>query len=124
MSALDYSAYGGGKYVYLPTIKGGETIDVHIREIREIRTGLDKFHFHIKEDVKDKDGNKIIVNDKPIQADKSLNYHIECELMDGKILSVTSLAAFIQIFVKNKIQDGEHLQITHRDKGVWEIVKL
>jgi len=34
MSALDYSAYGGGKYVYMPKI--GESLEVKIKEIREV----------------------------------------------------------------------------------------
>ncbi len=86
MSALDYSAYGGGKYVYMPKI--GESLEVKIKEIREVKTGLDKFHFQKKEKVTLPDGTQI---DVP----KSMGFHVECELEDGKILSVTSFSAFL-----------------------------
>jgi hypothetical protein len=122
MSALDYSSYGGGKYVYMPKVS--ESIEISLKEIRETRSGLDKFHFTKMEEVKGADGNPVMVNGAPLKAPISLGYHIEAELSDGRILSITSLAAFIQVFVKNKLQDGDKVKIEHIAKGEWKVTKL
>jgi hypothetical protein len=121
---LDYSNYGGGKYVYLPTIKSEETLEIHIKEIREVRTGLPKFHFTKMEVVKGADGNPVMVAGVPLKAPVNMEFHIEAELMDGRVLSVTSFPAFIEVFIKNKLQDGDKVSIQHKDKGIWIVEKL
>jgi hypothetical protein len=121
MSALDYSAYGGGKYVYMPKV--GESLEVKIKEIRECRVGLDKFHFQKKIKVTLPDG-------KIVDTTESMGFHIEAELDDGKILSITSWASFLECIVKKRpefpkgVQDGDHVRFEHIAKGEWKVTKL
>ena len=113
--AFDYSKVSKGNYVYPPKV--GEEATFDIKEIREVKEGNDRFHFKVKE--------KIVLPDgKEASADKSLGWHIECELADGKILSVTSYAVFMQVFKENNIQDGEKVFMKHIGKGEWEVKKL
>jgi hypothetical protein len=113
---LDYSNYGGGKYVYLPKI-GGEPLEVKIKEIRECRVGLDKFHFQKKIKVTLPDG-------KIVDTTESMGFHVECELEDGKILSITSFASFLECLRKPNVQDGDHVRFEHLDRGSWKVEKL
>lgn len=56
--------------------------------------------------------------------DKDLGYHIEAKLTNGKTLLITSMSAFIQVFKKHEIQDGEKIKVTHQDKGKWTVERL
>ena len=111
-----------GKFVYLPVI--GEEITVEIKELREVQSDNPKFNF--SENVPVMIGGEQAVDDdgEPITKKKDLGYHIEAELMDGKILSVTSMSAFRNVFKKHNIQDGDKVTILHPEKGVWKVVKL
>ena len=111
---INYNEMGTGKYIYMPKI--GESIEVKIKEVKKVEGGNDKFNFKQKEKVALPDGTIATI-------DKSLGYHIEAELEDGKILSVTSLAAFLQVFKQYQINDGDEVKITHKDKGIWEVNK-
>jgi hypothetical protein len=111
-----------GKFVYLPLM--GETAVFDIAEINEIKSDNPKFNF--SENV------PVMINGEPAIDDegealtkkKDLGYHIEAKLKNGKILSVTSMSAFIQVFKKHNIQDGENVKIFHKDKGEWIVEKL
>ncbi len=111
-----------GKFIYMPRI--GEEITIEIKELREVKSDNPKFNF--SENV------PVMINSEPaiddegeaITKKKDLGYHIEAELTNGKILSVTSIAAFINVFKKYEINDGDKVKIFHKDKGIWEVEKL
>lgn len=111
-----------GKYVYLPIV--GETAQYEIKEIKEVKSDNPKFNF--SENVPVLINGEVAYDDDNEQVfkKKDLGYHIECELISGKILSVTSLSAFLQVFKKNNIQDGETWKIFHKDKGIWKCEKI
>lgn len=111
-----------GKYIYMPRI--GEELIIEIKELREVKSENPKFNF--SESVPVMISGEPAVDDEgeAITKKKDLGYHIEAELINGKILSVTSLAAFIQVFKKNELNDGDKVRIKHIDKGVWEVEKL
>ena len=111
----DYKGIGDNKYVYMPKI--GEEIEVKIKEVRKVTEGKDMFHFKMRDTIDLPNGGKAV-------AEKSLGYHIEAELEDGRILSVTSLAAFLMVFKKHQINDGDHVHIEHPAKGSWIVTKL
>jgi phage FluMu protein Com len=111
-----------GKYVYLPLM--GDTAVFEIVEIREAKSNNPKVNFSEKVPVT-ANGEQVVDDDgEPVFKSKDLGYHIEAELSNGKILSVTSMSAFIQVFKKNEIKDGDKVKIFHKDKGVWEIEKI
>jgi len=111
-----------GKYIYLPTM--GETAIFEIVEIREAKSSNPKVNFREKVPVT-ANGEQVVDDDgEPVFKDKDLGYHIEAELMNGKILSVTSMSGFIQVFKKHNIQDGDKVKVFHKDKGEWEVTKL
>ena len=103
------------KYVYLPRV--GEIATFKIKEVRKVTGGKDRFHFiqRIKE-----------VGDDEIERtfEENLGWHIECDLDDGKILSVSSLCAFNQVFRKHEVNDGDKIEINHKDRGEWLVTKL
>ncbi len=111
-----------GKYIYMPRI--GETLEIEIKELREVKSENPKFNFS--------ESVPVMINGEPaiddegeaITKKKDLGYHIEAELTNGKILSVTSIAAFIQVFKKNELNDGDKVRIKHIEKGIWEVEKL
>lgn len=111
-----------GKFIYMPRI--GETLVAEIKEVREVKSDNPKFNF--SENVPVMIGGEIAYDDdnEQIFKKRDLGYHIECELVSGKILSVTSLSAFLQVFKKNNINDGETWKIFHEDKGLWKCEKL
>jgi len=111
-----------GKFVYLPRI--GETLTIEIKELREVKSDNPKFNFSENVPVMINGEPGIDDEGEPLFKKKDLGYHVEAELTNGKILSVTSIAAFIQVFKKNQINDGDKVKITHKDKGVWEVEKL
>ena len=111
-----------GKFVYLPLMK--ETAVFDIAEIHEVKSDNPKFNF--SENVPVMVNGEQVIDDEgePAFKKKDLGYHIEATLTNGKVLSITSMSAFIQVFKKNKIQDGDHVKIFHKDKGEWEVTKL
>jgi len=111
-----------GKYVYLPRV--GETAEFDIKELREKKGGNPKFNFSENVPVM-ANGEQVVDDDgEPVFKKKDLGYHVEAELQNGKILSITSMAAFLNVFKKNNIQDGDKVKIAHPEKGVWEVEKL
>ena len=111
-----------GKFVYLPIM--GETAIFEIGEITEAKSDNPKFNFSEKVPVM-ANGEQVVDDDgEPVFKSKDLGYHIEAKLKNGKMLSVTSMSAFIQVFKKHEIQDGDKVKIFHKDKGVWEVEKL
>jgi len=112
---FDYSEVGNNKYVYMPKI--GASLEIGIKEIKKVTEGKDQFHFKVKEKVTLPDGTEASI-------DKSLGYHIEVELDNEKVLSITSLAAFLSVFKKYELNDGDRAKITHKAKGEWEVIKL
>ena len=114
--AVDYSKSKlPSRYVYLPRI--GEEATFDIKEIRETKEGNAKFQFVIKEEEELKSGGTTLV-------DKNLGYHIECDLKEGKILSINNIFAFNAVFIRHNIQDGELVKIKHIAKGDWETTIL
>jgi hypothetical protein len=111
-----------GKFIYMPKI--GETLEIKIKELREVKSDNPKFNF--SENV------PVMINGEPaiddegeaITKKKDLGYHVEAELENGKILSVTSIAAFIQVFKKHQLNDGDEVKIFHKDKSEWIVEKL
>ena len=123
--SVDYGKYKNERYVYLP--KMGENKTFKLLYVEEVTGGQDRFHFTMKE-------KKEVVGGGEAVVDVNLGYHIEAELeeqvelQDGtfanKILSVTSLAAFISVFKKHELNDGDHVKIYHVGKGEWEVTRL
>jgi len=111
-----------GKFIYMPKI--GEEITIEIKELREVKSDNPKFNF--SESVPVMIGGEPAIDDEGevITKKKDLGYHVEAELTNGKILSVTSIAAFIQVFKKNELNDGDKVRIKHVEKGIWEVEKL
>ena len=56
--------------------------------------------------------------------DKDLGYHVEAELVNGKILSITNFSTFINVFKKFEINDGDKVRIFHKDRGEWVVEKI
>jgi len=111
-----------GKYVYLPMM--GETAEFDIAEIREVESDNPKFNFSEKVPVM-ANGEQVVDDDgEPVFKQKDLGYHIEARLKNGRILSVTSMSTFRQVFKKNEIQDDEKIRVFHKDKGEWIVEKL
>lgn len=111
-----------GKFVYLPVM--GETAVFDIEEISEAKSDNPKFNFSDKVPVI-ANGEQVIDDDgEPVFKSKDLGYHIEARLKNGKLLSVTSMSAFIQVFKKHNIQDGDNIKVFHKDKGEWVVEKI
>lgn len=122
--AFNYDKEVPSKYIYLPKI--GEKATFQILEIKKVETGQDRFHFQgrVEEEVFKKHpetGELVPAKDTVL---KSMGWHIECDLPEGKILSITSFAAFLQVFKKNNVQDGDVITVKHIEKGEWEVTKL
>jgi len=111
-----------GKYVYLPRI--GEEITVEIKELREVKSDNPKFNF--KENVPVLINGEPGIDDEgePLYKQKDLGYHVEAEIEGGKILSITSISAFLYVFKKHNVQDGDKIYIEHPEKGIWKVTKL
>ena len=111
-----------GKFIYMPRI--GETLEVDIKEIREVQSDNPKFNF--SENVPVMINGEIAYDDdnEQIFKKRDLGYHIEAEIEGGKVLSITSMSAFLQVFKKHNIQDGDKIRIEHPEKGIWKITKL
>lgn len=111
-----------GKFVYMPLM--GEEAEFDIVEISEVKSDNPKFNFSEKVPVM-ANGEQVVDDDgEPVFKVKDLGYHIEAKLKSGKILSVTSMSTFRQVFKKYEIQDGDNIRVFHKDKGVWEVEKL
>lgn len=114
--SLNYSEFKtDSKYVYLPRV--GEEMIYEIKEISKVTEGNPKFHFQQNQEV-------VLDDDSVATVKKNLGYHIEARLANGKILSVNSLSAFLKVFKKYEINDGDHIRVFHIDKGEWEVEKL
>ena len=115
MSPVDWSddddLSGGGKYIYLPKV--GESQVYKIKEVRKVTKGADKFHIIRREKDELEDGTEVTV-------EKNLGFHLECDLDNGKILSITSLSPFIA-FKQAKVNDDDEVEVNHPKKGSWEI---
>lgn len=111
-----------GKFVYMPLM--GETAEFDIVEISEVKGDNPKFNFNEKVPVM-ANGEQVVDDDgEPVFKQKDLGYHIEAKLRNGKILSITSMSTFRQVFKKHEIQDGDKIKVFHKDKGEWEITKI
>lgn len=111
-----------GRYVYLPKLK--EIAEFDIKEIREKKSDNEKFNF--SENVPVMANGEQVIDDEgePVFKKRDLGYHVEAELQNGKILSITSFSAFLAVFKKNEIQDGEKILVEHPAKGEWKVTKL
>ena len=121
--AIDYTQERyQGKFVYLPKMK--ESAEFEIVEIMEVQSDNPKFNF--SEEVPVIVNGTAVVDDdgEQVTKKKDLGYHVEATLKNGKTLSITSMSAFIQVFKKHNIQDGDKIFVEHKDKGVWEVKKL
>ena len=121
--AIDYSAEKyQGRYVYLPRV--GESTEFEIVEIREKEGGDSRFNFTENVPVM-ANGEQVVDDDgEPVTKKRDLGYHVECELKNGKILSITNLSAFLSVFKRYEIQDGDKVKIDHPAKGEWKVTKL
>jgi len=121
--AIDYNNEKyQGKFVYLPRV--GESAEFDIKEIREKKSDNPKFNFTENVPVMINGEQAIDDEGEPLFKKKDLGYHVEAELTNGKILSVTSMSAFLSVFKKYEIQDGERVRINHLEKGKWEVERI
>ena len=112
---MNYEKEFPSKFCYLPRI--GEISSFTIKTIKKVESDNPRFNFSEITKIELDDGTEAEVK-------KDLGYHVECELEGGKILTVTSLGAFFQVFKKNDIQEGETVEIKHEGKGEWEVKKI
>jgi hypothetical protein len=111
-----------GKFIFLPLI--GEELIADIKEVKEVKCENPKLNFSENVPVM-ANGEQVIDDDQePVFKKKDLGYHIEAELTNGKILVVTSMAAFRSVFKKHEINDGDKVRILHKDKGEWIVEKI
>ena len=110
------------RFVYLPII--GEEAEFDIVELKEVHSDKEKFNFSESVPVLINGEPAIDDEGEPILKKKDLGYHVEATLKNGKILTVTSMSAFIQVFKRNNVQDGEKIRVFHKERGVWEVEKL
>ena len=117
---INYERDWPSKWCYLPPV--GEEREFDIKEIKKVECDNPKFNFtETKQmDVTDPETGEIV----SVEKKKDLGYHIECDLVSGQILTITSISAWYKVFVANKIQDGEKVRIKHIDKGEWEVERL
>jgi len=111
-----------GKFVYLPLM--GQSAEFDIEELSEVKSDNPKFNFSENVPVLINGEQGIDDDGEPLFKKKDLGYHIEARLKNGKVLSVTSMSAFIQVFKKHEIQDGDRIRVEHLDKGMWKVTKL
>ena len=104
-----------GSNVFLP--KMGEEAEFEIKELHEVKSDNPKVNFSRKEKIVLPDGSTA-------EKTTDLGYHVEATLKNGKKLIVTNLAAFLNVFKNNNIQDGDHIKVEHPDKGVWKVTKI
>lgn len=111
-----------GKFVYMPLM--GETAVFEIEEICEVKSDNPKFNFTEQVPVL-ANGEQVVDDDgEPVFKKKDLGYHIEAKLVNGKVLSVTSMATFKSVLKKHDVQDGDKIKVFHKDKGEWVVEKL
>jgi hypothetical protein len=112
--SLNYDDAKYSKWVYLP--KQGETAIFDIDTIEEVKVSdpKNRFQFVSTEKVELPDGT---------EAEKKtpLGYCIRAMLKDGRELTITSLGAFNKTFRAFRIQDGDKVKITHKDRGEWVV---
>ena len=109
------------KFVYLPKL--GEEAEFDIKEIREIQSDNPRFNFNVEVPVM-ANGEQVVDDDgEPVTKKKDLGYHVEAELKNGKVLTITGMSAFISVFKKHNVQDGEKIIVRHPERGVWEVEK-
>ena len=112
--SLNYDDAKYSKWVYLP--KQGETAIFDIDTIEEVKVSdpKNRFQFANTEKVELPDGT---------DAEKKtpLGYCIRARLKDGRELTITSLGAFNKTFRAFRIQDGDKVKITHKDRGEWAV---
>ena len=120
---MDYSKFkGGGKYVYLP-LKGDEAT-FEIVKMSFGRSDIAKFNFNTKEDVKLPDGTMAAKTTPILNPETKLPFNLQCELKEGKILSVSGWCAFMSIFKKGDVQDGDIIKVGHPGQGEWTVEKI
>ena len=120
---LDYSSEKyQGKFIYMPRV--GETLIIEVKELREVKSDNPKFNFSENVPVMINGEPGVDDEGEPLFKKKDLGYHIEALLQNDKILSITSMAAFLAVFKKYEIQDGDKVKIFHKDKGEWVVEKL
>ena len=111
---MDYEKEFPSKYVYLPKV--GAEATFRIKSIKKAESDNSKLNFEESEKV-------ILADGKEAVTKKDLGYHIECEIDNEQILSITNKAAFLNVFKRHNVQPGESITVKHPAKGEWEVVK-
>lgn len=117
MSNFDWNKelpVGDNKYAKLPPIGGTEVYD--IKEIIKVTKEDDskgKFWVRKMVEVETKDGRKI-------KIEESQDWRLDLHLIDGKILSLTSLPPIISL-KQAGVNNGMKVQIARPEKGVYMI---
>jgi hypothetical protein len=124
--AFDYQEFkkNTNMFIYLPKV--GEENTFHIKRIYKKTEGLDKFHFFkkvktYKKTLHPETGKEIV---KIQNVEENMGYHIEAELMNGQILSISNISAFYRVFVDNNVQDGDKIKVKHLSQGAWQCEKI
>jgi hypothetical protein len=111
-----------GKYVYLPVV--GTTAEFDIVEISEATSDNPKLNFSENVPVMINGEQAIDDEGEPLFKKKDLGYHVIAKLKNGKQLTVTSMSAFINVFKKHEVQDGDKIVVEHVGKGEWKVKKV
>jgi len=119
---MDYSKFSGsGNWVYLP--KMGESGIFHIKKMSFSKSTDERFNFSKSESVTE-NGKTVTTHEPILSPDTGEPFNLQCELENGKTLSVSSFGAFMQVFKKGDVQDGDKIKVSHPKKGEWLVEKL
>ena len=66
-------------------------------------------------------GKVILPDGSKAEKTEDLGYYLKVTLDNDQELSINNLYHFQNLFVANKIQEGETIVIKHPDKGVWVV---
>lgn len=121
---MDYSKFSGnrGSWVYLPKVGEQDVFD--IKRMWFDKADDDRFNFSKQEVVDLPDGSKATKHVTIKNPETNEPFNLQCELSNGKILSVSSFPAFMQVFKKGDVQDGDKIKVSHPAKGQWLVEKI
>jgi hypothetical protein len=121
MPPINYGSEGSD-WEKLPKV-GEAPKEFHIIKAERVDDPNYKFNFTKKEQVKDKNGEVIMANGKPVMADvnQGFRYVFTCE--EGKKFSISSWKPFYA-FKEADVQEGDRIRVSHPEEGTWKVEKI
>ena len=112
---VNYEELSPSRFVYMP--KMGESATFTVKNIRKVPCQNPRFSFKQRQQVE-------VAGGMMATTDIDLGYNIQCDLggdKEGKVLSISSISAFNQVFKKHNIQEGQTFSVDHPEKGVYNV---